>query len=243
MTWQVKVDGDPWDLEYLMKIMQGGPRRILLDTRGIGYLYQSDSFNALRTSAEVATTARDELGVLTGILMLEYNGFEPLRQGEVSRMSHGSGRDTFAQHRSSGHRVRFGTPTALQAGPAGDDPPLNATPFCAAAVLQVSARNTAVSKVLRLLADPVAVSWVGLYRIHEVIEADVGGMHSMQKMGWVSSEDMKRFKHSANSVQVAGDAARHGKELNLPPKNPLSLSEAESYLTHIVKTWLANKSI
>ena len=243
MTWQVEVVGDPWDLEYLMEISQGGPRRVLSDPRGIGYLYESNSFNALMTSAKVATTARDELGVLSGILKLEHDASEPLRQGAVSRVTHDGGRDTFLQHRSSGPRVRFGAPTALQSGPAGDAPPLNATPPRAAAILQVSARDTAVSKVLRLLSDPDAASWVGLYRIHEVIEADVGGQHSMQKMGWVSSEDLKRFKHSANSVQVGGDAARHGKEQHLPPNDPLTVSEAASYLTYIVQTWLASKSV
>lgn len=242
MTWQVEVDGEPWDIDYLMEITQGGPQRILLDPRGVGYLYESDSLNALMTSAEVVITARDELRVLSGILKLERGVSVLMQPGAVSRVAHDGGRDTFLRHRSSGPRVLFGSPTELQSGPVSDAPPLNATPPRAATILQVSARDTAVSKVLRLLSDPDAASWVGLYRIHEVIEADVGGQHSMQKMGWVSSEDLKRFKHSANSVQVGGDAARHGKEQHLPPKNPLTLSEAASYLTYVLHTWLASKS-
>jgi hypothetical protein len=95
---------------------------------------------------------------------------------------------------------------------------------------------------MRLIAASDASSWVGMYRLYEVIEANVGGERSMQHLNCGSGDALKRFKHSANSVAIAGDAARHGKECGLPPTNPMSLEEARAYLNYMLETWLASKS-
>jgi hypothetical protein len=82
-----------------------------------------------------------------------------------------------------------------------------------------------------------------MYRIHEVIEHDLGGENAMKKKGWGSANDLKRFKHSANSVNVGGDEARHGKEIQDPPKNPMSVEEADAYLQYVVQAWLTSKGV
>jgi hypothetical protein len=43
--WQVQLDGDPRDLEFLAKTFDVGPRKVLRDIQGPGYLYESDSFH------------------------------------------------------------------------------------------------------------------------------------------------------------------------------------------------------
>lgn len=58
-----------------------------------------------------------------------------------------------------------------------------------------------------------------------------------------SPEDLKRFKHSANSVTVAGDHARHGRELEQPPKKPMTPEEAIAYLNYVAQAWLASKGV
>lgn len=40
---------------------------------------------------------------------------------------------------------------------------------------------------------------------------------------------------------VAGDTARHGKEVTSPPANPMSLEEAAAYVNYVVSAWLASK--
>lgn len=94
---------------------------------------------------------------------------------------------------------------------------------------------------MRLLAAPDHKSWVGMYRIHEVIEADVGSERALIKRDWGSEKDLKRFKHSANSVAVAGDSARHGREVEQPPKHPMSVDEAAAYLNYVLQSWLSSK--
>jgi hypothetical protein len=112
---------------------------------------------------------------------------------------------------------------------------------CSAVFLELSAADPAIAEVLRLLSAPDAMTWVSLFRIHEVIEDDVEGQHKLERKGWGSADDLRRFKHSANSVQVGGDKSRHGKESLIPPKNPMTLAEAEAYAKYIVQAWFASK--
>jgi hypothetical protein len=144
-------------------------------------------------------------------------------------------------HESLHLRVEMGAVTAVVTDAAGNAIAQPPPPPRSAVLLDLAAADAAIAKVLRLLSGSDAMTWVGLYRIHEVIENDVGGQHKLEKEGWGSAEDLRRFKHSANSVQVGGDKSRHGKEPQFPPKNPMTLAEAEAYAKYIVQASLASK--
>ncbi len=131
------------------------------------------------------------------------------------------------------------TATLSVAGASATALPVRASPVVS--LVEQAMRDQSVAKALRLLAgDPN--TWVGLYRIHEVIDNDLGGEHALIKKGWVGSRQLKRFKHSANSVAVGGDSARHGKELTVPPRDPMSLTEAQAYVRYILEAWLVSKN-
>jgi hypothetical protein len=241
--WQVQLDGDPRDLEFLAKTFDVGPRKVLRDIQGPGYLYESDSFHPCASSEEVERIAETELATLSGVLKLERDARDALRYGAVYKPNQNGGRDIFVRIRESVHvRVEAGAVIATVTDAAGNVvAPLPPPPPRAAVLLALSGADTAVAKALRLLGAPDVMTWVGLYRLHEVIEAEVGGQHTLEKMGWGSAQDLRRFKHSANSVQVGGDHARHGKEPQTPPTKPMTLAEAEAYVRYIVQAWLAGK--
>jgi hypothetical protein len=241
--WQVQLEGDDRDLGFLAKVFPRGPRKVLRDEKGPGYLYESDSFHPCSTSEEVEQLAEGELAILSGILKLERNARDGLKYGAVYRPNPNGGRDVFVRVRESLQvRVEMGAMTAVVTDTAGNviTQPVPPPPR-SAVLLQLAAGDAAIAKVLRLLSAPDAMTWVGLYRIHEVIEDDVGGQHKLEKQGWGSADDLRRFKHSANSVQVGGDKSRHGKEPQVPPKNPMTLAEAEAYAKYIVQAWLTSK--
>jgi hypothetical protein len=96
---------------------------------------------------------------------------------------------------------------------------------------------------MRLIAASDYMSWGGLYRLYEVIEGDMGGEHELKTVFCGSAKDIKRFKHSANSVTVAGDDARHANESGRPPEQPMTLYEAEAFLKYLLKRWLAEKGV
>ncbi|CAE6866318.1 hypothetical protein R69658_07882 [Paraburkholderia aspalathi] len=241
-AWQVQLEGDVRDLEFLAKFLSAGQRRILRDAQRPLYLYESDSFHQCCTPEEVEQLAEEELAVLSGILKLERDARDCLRYGAIYRLNQNGGQDVFLTLRDSLQvRAEVGAVTAVAADAEGNLVTRPAPPPRSAVLLELGATDAAIAKVLRLLSAPDAMSWVGLYRIHEVIEGDSGGQHKLEKQGWGSADDLKRFKHSANSVQVGGDKSRHGKEPQLPPKNPMTLPEAEAYVRYIVQAWLVSK--
>lgn len=242
-TRQIQLEGDVRDVKFLAEVFAIGPRKVLRDERGSGYLYESDSFHSCLTSQEVEQLAKSELAILSGILKLERDARDGLKYGAVFRLNPAGGRDVFVSiHESLQVRVEMGAVTAIVADAAcnvvAQPPP---PPPRSVLLLRLAATDIAIAKVLRLLSASDAMTWVGLYRIHEVIEDDVGGQHKLEKQGWGPADDLRRFKHSANSVQVGGDKSRHGKEPQLPPKNPMTLAEAEAYAKYIVQAWLASK--
>lgn len=240
--WQVQVEGDVRDLDFLANIFTTGTRKVFRDETCPGYLYESDSFHPCSTSEEVEQLAESEVAVFSGILKLERAARDGLRCGAVYRPNANGGRDVFVRIRESLQvRVEMGAATAVITDAAGNLINQPAPPPRSVTLMELSAANAAIAKVLRLLCAPDAMTWVGLYRIHEVIEEDVGGQRKLEKQGWCSAEDLRRFRHSANSVQVGGDQSRHGKEPQVPPKNPMTLAEAEAYAKYIVQAWLTSK--
>ena len=83
---------------------------------------------------------------------------------------------------------------------------------------------------------------MAVYRLHEVVEDAVGGERELTKRNWAPSGQLSRFKHSANSVDVAGDDARHGAETTTPPKRPMTLDEAQGHVHLVLRAWLDEKN-
>lgn len=241
--WQVQIQGWASDLEHLEHYFTTALARVVKDDRDGGYAYESNTFTQCSTSEDVLAIADEEVSVLSGILKIVRDSHEPLRTGAVYKRNAAGGRDVFVHiHETLQARAEVGAITVTVGDSKGNVVIRPQPPSRTLVIARLATTDTSVAKAMRLLAQKDCKSWVGMYRIHEVIEADVGGEHTLKKFGWGSARDLKRFKHSANSVKVAGDAARHGKELDRPPTNPMSVEEATAYLNYIVKAWLASKS-
>lgn len=240
--WQVQIQGWGSDLEHLARHFELQPFRVVKDERDGEFVYESDAFAACSTSEEVLAIAEREFCVLSGVLKLVRGSHEPLRTGAVYKRNAAGGRDVFVHlHDTLQLRAELGDVTVAVTDNQGNVVTKPAPPPRTIALARLAATDTAVAKAMRLLSAADSQSWVGLYRIYEVIETDVGGEPELKKRGWGSADDLKRFKHSANSVTVAGDAARHGKELTSPPANPMSPEEAAAYVNYVVSAWLASK--
>ncbi len=240
--WQVQLTGDVRDLDYLTNVMGEGARKVLREVAG-GYLYESNSFLACVDSSEVEILAEKEVAVLSGILKVERGSRDRLNYGAVIKLNATGRRDIFVRIREALHvRAEVSAMLAVIRDAKGNVIPQSDPPLARSAVLlQLSISEPSIAKVLRLLSALDARSWSGLYRIFEVIEGDVGGQRRLEEKDWCSASDLDRFKHSANSVSVGGDAARHGTERHQPPKNPMTLSEAEAYVNFLVQGWFSSK--
>jgi len=240
--WEVQIRGALSDLEHLAQHFTSDRASVVRDERDGSYLYHATAFDACETSEKVLTTADDELAVLSGILKFVRDSREPILTGAVHKR-HADGRCDVFVHIREGIKLQaeVGDVIVTVTDAHGNHVQQPTPPPRIVTISALAAKNAAVTRAMRLFAAPDVRTWVGLYRLHEVIEADVGGEHSLQKMDWGSKHDLKRFKHSANSVKIAGDAARHRNQHDQPPSNPMTIEEAVAYANYVLHAWLASK--
>ena len=83
-------------------------------------------------------------------------------------------------------------------------------------------------------------NWSELYKVYEIVDKDAGEInkkiHRIEQ--WITKDKIKQFKHTDNSQSAIGDDARHGVDRNDPPKEPMSLSEADALIRNLLKQWL-----
>ena len=239
--WQVSVQGAISDLECLVRHFRTPPRVFRRGEAGLGFVYESDAFTRCTTPDEVLEAANQEFSVFSGVIKLARGSSDLLLCGGVYRRNAVGGREAFLRVHNAVH-AHIADELALTFMEAnGNAVDAQSVPPMTVVLANLAFSERAVEKAFRLTVQADSRSWVGLYRLFEVIEADIGGQTFLIARGWSTELALKRFKHSANSVSVGGDGARHGKEAGAPPKSPMSLAEASAYVDDIMKAWLAHK--
>ena len=241
--WQVQVQGSGSDLEHLEKYFSSGSQRFQHDKIATGFLYGSDRFEGCTDSNQVLKIAEEELLILSGVLKVARESRDSLKIGGVFRMNANGRRDIFVHiHEGARATAEVGVLSVSVTGPDGKT--ITNAPSPRTVILsRVALEDAAVTKAMRLLAAPDSESWVSLYRLYEVVKADVGGEQALKQHAWGSTTDFERFRRSANSVTVAGDRARHGSENTQPPTKPMTVEEAVAFVNYIVNAWLATKGV
>lgn len=109
-----------------------------------------------------------------------------------------------------------------------------------AELFKIASQDEAVLNVLAIKSNRTR-DWNDLYKVYEIIQADVGGLKALSKLSGIAEADIKRFKHTANCPKTLGLQARHGALPTDPPKYPVSKVQAGLYVDRFVKRWLAMK--
>lgn len=239
--WQVVIHGRQSDLDHLVCHFDGVECSVVKDDQNLDYVLESSDFDGCMTSQDVLDWANARLAVLSGILFLEREAREPLKAGAVVRRAPDGHREIFVEiveRLTLSDEVTASLDRAVGSTEIVQSVPLS--PPRTVAIARLAMRDAAVAKAMRLWPTG-SDDWVGLYRIYEVVETDVGGVSALQGMGWAPGPNLKRFKRSANSVLVAGDAARHGTDQHPPPATPMTIEEAKGYVGSLIRSWLASK--
>ena len=243
-NWEIDVRGNTSDLVHLTQIFAAGEQTFTYDDHSSLYIYKSLRFATCQSSSEVAAIARKDFAIIYGILAFTRNSEQRLIVGAVRKPNVAGTHDIFVE-------IFEGVQARAEVGVLGVTVTDQQGNIVSQVVLlpqskritNLAKADDAVQKVMRLFGASDRGSWVGLYRIFEVVSGDVGGNNSLLADGWGSRKNLDRFKHSANSVDSAGDMARHGSEISKPPSNPMTLEEAVAYVNFLVQAWLASKGI
>lgn len=238
MTWMVQLAGDTSDLSTLAQSLTGTDVNVSRD--GQNYVLASDTFQ----DADDANNIRDKAGnivdLLNGATRLALGAGHSIRVGAAYRYRQDGTRDIFGFVKPAVLHYRAITPTVMVTHADGTIEELHpADPVRTWMPLALS--DDAIANVLRIVSSGT-LDWVNLYRIFEIIAADVGGLDSIAANGWATKNSMTLFKRTANSPGAIGLEARHGARFNQPPAHPMTISEARSLVNSIVHAWLRTKS-
>ncbi|MDJ0516324.1 MAG: hypothetical protein QNJ74_08720 [Trichodesmium sp. MO_231.B1] len=100
--------------------------------------------------------------------------------------------------------------------------------------LLLAQEDEKVKKVIHFLTS-YEHNFINLFKIYEIIRGEVG---RKKIEGWVTKKKVSDFTQTANHPDAIGYEARHGIGQGEPPKNPMSLSEAQNLIFDVIKKWL-----
>ena len=111
-----------------------------------------------------------------------------------------------------------------------------------AAVNDLAEANPDVGRILHLAALMLEgddeIDWVAGYSALEAIKHDLGGRQlDGEKLGWWTDAELRNFKATANSVEVLGPRARHGKPFGLSERR-MTTKDASWFVRRVAASWL-----
>jgi hypothetical protein len=235
--WLVRLGGDRLDLVELPKLLHESVVAVREDRDG--FYLQSPELEPLNDATAVRQRAIALVEGINGIGRVMIGNFKPVGVAHVIRVGEGKpnvitveitegiemrSKLTAVSLTSEGEEIRDtnAAPASFKRGPAAD-------------WLERSLSDEAVAKVLRLLVRR-PTTWIDLSKVFEIVQSTAGG--AIQTAGWASRAEVDRFTHTANSVTVLGDAARHGHDKVRPPASPMTLQDADALIRKVVRNWL-----
>ena len=100
--------------------------------------------------------------------------------------------------------------------------------------MKLAEEDEIVKNVFRQITD-FEHNWINLYKVYEIVNKDAG----KKKIEQWTKDKISQFKRTANSQSEIGDDARHGVDQSKePPKEPMSLYEADALIMTLLQKWL-----
>lgn len=239
--WEVDLVGDESDLNHLVKHFTNGPCHIWRDETTGQVLMRVDGFPPNAEARQVQEAASVTVRQLSGVLKVIRGSKTPLQTGGVMQRQANGTRNVFLFAESLAMATCFMEAAVFVRDANGNLVERPSPPPRTLVLAKLMLTDAALAKAMRLRDANDAGTWVGLYRLYEVIKHDVGSERAMVSRGWTSKAQQDRYRHTSNSPDAAGDDARHGATNDEPPANPMTLEEARTFVEGILQAWLDKK--
>jgi hypothetical protein len=231
IKWQVLLKGESWDLEDLYKNQQSHSWKIIKDDKK--YFLESTKFQESDDADEIRNKSRDLLELINGSAKLRISGFRPVNidGNQFAKIDENGKRNPIVdieaeiKTREKNEILEFGT-NQIGATKKDENDLIEQT-------FNLAGKNKNVEEALRFFSSK-NTSWVELYKIHEIIEADPVGRIILKNY----KKDSKRFTGTAQYSELIGREARHARRPSDPPKNSMTKNEADSFISILLIKWI-----
>lgn len=232
MEWIIQLSGDSSDLEELSKVFTTPDLCIQKD--GENFLLKSENFRFCASSDDVKKIASELLHHLTAGIKLSLDARKKLDIDGILQIDDDGKRHFFVDVSETMH-MRCSVSGEIIHADGTRETFHQADPI--PGWIKIAHKDAKVAKAFNFVVADFN-SWYNLYKILEVLEEDrfkpiMRGGH-YKKMA-------DNFTHTADCYKTTGIDARHAKEIQTPPKKPMSLSEAKSFIKMLLHEWLSEK--
>jgi hypothetical protein len=226
-SWTVHLIGDERDLSDFARWFPDEPAKVVRD--GEYFVLTGELFAGLNEHADVRSAAENEIELMSAAVKLTCGGLSQRPQiGAVFRIDNNGVRTVFAP----GCNLGVGVSVEWRVF---EDPGQGLTSM--QRLVQASKRNKSLHMAMILWADSNR-TWPRLYRILEEVEHAFKG-RKRKEISLLQHADYERFKHSACHPEIAGVDSRHGTSCREPPKNPMTIREAERFISSLLEQALS----
>jgi hypothetical protein len=227
MKWLVLLDVKKSDFDNLSNLLRSSDE-FSLSTENSEYYLTSSHWESLTNLSAVHSEATKTLQDISAVAMIHFTGFPLLKP------------DIICEVDEEGKRKRW---VALSATISVDSSSFSIQLEGGQDIIRnlefeswmkLAEEDEIVKNVFRQITD-FEHNWINLYKVYEIVNKDAG----KKKIElWITKKKISQFTHTANSQSAIGDDARHGVDLNDPPKEPMSLSEADALIMTLLQKWL-----
>jgi len=228
--WKVELIGDAPDTALLAALFTAPELRVLNDEGR--FLLEAYELEDFQHHSDVLRVARDIVTRMNGATRLEQGSYRNVKVGPVHEARADGTRATtvFAEPATIDIRASVFPPTVV--GGVMTEPVSNP----ASRFVEIASRDQDAHEALDLWADPQH-NWMNLYKVFEIIQS-----RGRASLGGARSKDLSRFTHTANHEKAGGHDARHARLGTDPPRDPMSLLEADQFVGRLLESWLQSLS-
>jgi hypothetical protein len=217
----VELKGEATDLEEFPRWYPDGP--VFVSVEEQRYFLNADMFATSASPRQVLEAAEDLLDDLYAVGLLLWPSLRrPEVEAVIEEQDDGQRRRFLFAAVEETLRLKDWVEVAVNGVPQQPE-----RPTVAQRLLAVSRVSGPLRTAMLIWGEPHR-TWPRLYRIVEEVEAALSS--SASKAGLCSDNERDRFCQSANSATVAGNDSRHAAGRVVPPKRPMSLQEATSFV-------------
>ncbi|MEG4939053.1 hypothetical protein [Microcoleus sp. F4-D5] len=230
MKWLVLLDVKKSDFDNLSDLLRSSDEFSLMAENDEYYL-TSSRWESLTNHSAVHSEATKPLQDISAVAMIYFPGFPLLKPDIICEVDEeGKRHRRFALSAT----INVGSSCSVSIQLEGGQDIIPKLEF--ESWRKLAEEDEIVKNVFRQFRD-FEHNWINLYKVYEIVEKDAGKKKIEQ---WIIKDKIRQFKHTANSQSAIGDDARHGvdQNQNAPPKEPMSLSEADALIRNLVKQWL-----
>jgi hypothetical protein len=230
--WWARLEGQEFDLEALAGALGDRSPVQIRQFDGRYYLRMAE-FDQLNESGDVETRAGEVLRLVNGAARVEYGDTREVRVDAAARV-HPNGQIQHFVHLSGAVHARARVSATLTVN--GESVPAAREPTIAERAVETALNDPQAERALRIFGRD-DMDYRDLYHVFEIAEAATG--NGIYSDGTVTTAEVRRFKHTANSVHALGDQARHGHEATRAPSQPTSFVEAQALVGRVLRVWFA----